>query len=177
MKKEMQSEQQRKVERKGQREGQREVRRKVQKEVQREVQRRNEGYLTVEAALLLPFVIGVIVYVIYFQLFWYNRCLMDQETAMTAVRSVQVDSVDMEKIQKEVRQWREEFLTDRHVGWEKEKPVLTAQLNKLSVSAKGSLKLPYALWNAEAAYEVSRINTSVFLRSCRKLILRMEEKT
>lgn len=145
--------------------------------MKREEQRRIEGYLTVEAALLLPIVIGVIVYVIYFQLFWYNRCLMDQETAMIAVKSVQTGSVDMETIQKEILQWRENFLTDRHVGWEKERPVLTARFNELSISAKGRLKLPYALWNAETTYEVSRINASVFLRGCRKWILRMEGET
>ena len=145
--------------------------------MKREEQRRIEGYLTVEAALLLPLVIGVIVYVIYFQLFWYNRCLMDQETAMTAVRSVQTDSVDMEVIRRETQQWREEFLTDRYVGWEKEKPVLTAQFNQLSVSEGGRLKLPNTLWSAETTYEASRINASVFLRSCRKIILRMEEES
>lgn len=144
--------------------------------MQKEKRRRTEGYLTVEAALLLPLVIGVIVYVIYFQLFWYNRCLMDQETAMTAVRAVQVDSADMETVQQEIMKWREGFLTDRYVGWEKEKSVLTTRLNELSVSEKGSLKLPNILWSAETTFDVSGVNASVFLRSCRKIMLRMEEE-
>lgn len=139
-------------------------------------QRKAEGYLTVEAALLLPFVIGVIVYVIYFQLFWYNRCLMDQETAMTVVKAVQADSIDRDMTREDIVQWRKEFLTDRYVGWESDKPVLTVQLNKLSVSMGGRLRMPNASWNAEETYAASRIDASVFLRQCRKILLRMEEE-
>lgn len=135
-----------------------------------------EGYLTVEASLLLPFVIGVIVYVIYFQFFWYNRCLMDQETAMTAVRAAQAGSVATETLQKEIWQWRDAFLTDRYVGWEADEPILTAELGKISVSGRGRLKLPNAAWNAEITYEVGRIDTAFYLRQLRRIMLQTEEK-
>ncbi len=95
---------------------------------------------------------------------------------MTAVRAVQTDSADMETIQKEIRQWREEFLTDRYVGWKADEPVLTSRFNSLSISETGRLKLPNALWNAETTYEARRIDASVFLRQCRKIILKTEEE-
>lgn len=142
--------------------------------VERGKQRKAEGYLTVEAALLLPFVIGVLVYIIYFQLFWYNRCLMDQEAAMTAVKAAQADSIDQGTLQDEVSRWRGEFLTDRYIGWESDRPVLTSQINKLSVRIQGRLILPNNSWNAEAVCEANRINISAFLRQCRKTIMWME---
>ncbi len=139
-------------------------------------QRKADGYLTVEAALLLPFVIGVLVYIIYFQLFWYNRCLMDQEATMTAVKAAQADSTDRDALQGEVSRWREEFLTDRYVGWEADRPALTSQADKLSVRIRGRLTLPNDSWNAESVCEADRINVSAFLRQCRKTIMWMEEE-
>lgn len=134
------------------------------------------GYFTVEAALLLPFVIGTIVYIIYFQFFWYNRCLMDQETAMLGVRAVQDTYSDGEKIKQNLIRWREGFLTDRYINWEADEPTLICGRGRLSVRQKGSLEAWNSVWNAETAYENKKIQTSVFLRICRKIGLRMEEK-
>lgn len=134
------------------------------------------GYFTVEAALLLPFVIGTIVYIIYFQFFWYNRCLMDQETAMLGVRAVQDTCGDGEKIKQNLIQWREGFLTDRYINWEADEPILICGRGRLSVRQKGSLEAWNSVWNTETAYDNKRIQPSVFLRSCRKIGLQMEEK-
>lgn len=134
------------------------------------------GYFTVEAALLLPFVIGTIVYIIYFQFFWYNRCLMDQETAMMGVRAVQDISGDGETIKRNLVQWREGFLTDRYMNWKADEPVLICGHGRLAIRQKGSLEAWNAVWNAETVYENKRIQPSAFLRSLRKIKLQMEEK-
>lgn len=134
------------------------------------------GYFTVEAALLLPFVIGTIVYIIYFQFFWYNRCLMDQETAMMGVRAVQDTSGSGEELKRNLIRWREGFLTDRYINWEAGEPVLICGRSRLSIRQKGSLKAWNSTWEAEAVYENKMIQPSAFLRSCRKISLRMEEK-
>ena len=43
------------------------------------------AYLTVEAALILPMVLGVIILVIYLLFFQYDRCLMEQNVGKLAL--------------------------------------------------------------------------------------------
>ena len=44
-----------------------------------------EGYLTLEAALILPMLIAAILFVIYMLVFQYNRCLLEQDLGAMAL--------------------------------------------------------------------------------------------
>ena len=48
-----------------------------------------DGYFTVEAALIFPFVMGVILLVIYMWFFQYDRCLMEQDYALITVMATE----------------------------------------------------------------------------------------
>ena len=41
--------------------------------------KRVSAYMTVEAALIIPIVMGSILFVVYMMLFQYNRCLLEQD--------------------------------------------------------------------------------------------------
>lgn len=52
------------------------------------MQRKNyKAYFTVEAAVLYPIVLGVIVLMTYLLFFQYDRCLLEQDMGRAAVRS------------------------------------------------------------------------------------------
>ena len=137
---------------------------------------RMSGYFTVEAAMVLPMVIGTIIFIIYMQLYWYDRCLMDQETAMLAIQAVNLKLENMEEIDEELTVWKEKNLTDKFVAWRQGEVVLTKQYDKIKLSRSGSLLTDHALWNANAQYENRLIKPASFLRLCRKLSMTEGEK-
>ena len=57
-----------------------------------------EGYFTVEAAMVLPIVIAVILMIIYMWFFQYNRCLMEQDTAILALRGSILQAEEKEEV-------------------------------------------------------------------------------
>ena len=126
------------------------------------------GYFTVEAAMVLPVVIGTIVFIIYLQLYLYNRCLMDQEAAMLAMQTVQMYSGDMTQMQGMLERWKEQNLTAKYVGWRKEQPVVTKKYDRLTYEQKGYILTDHTLWETDLQYENKLINATVFLRNCRK---------
>lgn len=79
------------------------------------MQRKNyKAYFTVEAAVLYPIVLGVIVLMTYLLFFQYDRCLLEQDMGRAAVRS---GSRWMQKKEELNRQLQEKdmFLTRRNI--------------------------------------------------------------
>lgn len=48
---------------------------------------RFNAYMTIEAGLVLPLVIGVFLFLFEILVYWYDSCLLEQDLAMVAVRS------------------------------------------------------------------------------------------
>ena len=57
-----------------------------------------EAYFTVEASLVMPVVIGSVIFVICFLLYWYNRCLMEQDLSVMAVHIPTMDTISSHKM-------------------------------------------------------------------------------
>ena len=79
------------------------------------MQRKNyKAYFTVEAAVLYPIVLGVIVLMTYLLFFQYDRCLLEQDMGRAAVRS---GSRWMQKKEELNRQLQEKdmFFTRRNI--------------------------------------------------------------
>lgn len=133
-------------------------------------------YFTVEASLVLPVVIGSIIFIISFLLFWYNRCLMEQELAMIAVKASQSEAQTPEELERELREWRGECLTDKYYAWDVETIISSRKNNWLEFRRKGNLIMGETTWKADASGKALRISVAPFLRTCRKLIAGMGGK-
>ena len=126
------------------------------------------GYFTVEASLVLPMVIGTILFVIYAQLYLYDRCLMDQETAMLSVQIVKDDRGNAEEKGQVLKKWQADNLTDKYVGWKMENLRITRKQDRISLEREGRLLTDHALWNANVLYENRVLRPASFLRLCRR---------
>ncbi len=56
--------------------------------------RKFKGYMTLEASLVMPVVICVIVLIIYFTYYLYGRCMLSQDTYILAFRATRTASRD-----------------------------------------------------------------------------------
>ena len=139
--------------------------------------RKVKGYFTVEAALLFPFVTGVILLVIYLLFFQYDRCLMEQSASVLAMRGCTLQTTDRKRLVGEVLvQSRNE---DKfYLAWEMEEAQISVKGHIFRVVRSGNLKFPFRglvfwngdnSWGSEVIYENYRIDPVNFIRTYRKL--------
>ena len=139
--------------------------------------RKVKAYFTVEASLVLPVVIGSIIFVICFLLYWYNRCLMEQDVSMYTIRAAQMPRLTAEDMPREMTAWRREYLTDKHYAWKNSDLHISLKQSEIKITRTGKLMLGDRIWNAEVACTARRMDPTGFLRLCRRLEQKdLEEK-
>ena len=138
--------------------------------------RKMDAYFTVEAALLFPFVMGVILLTIYLLFFEYDRCLMEQSAGVLAMRGCTLPSRDKKSLVTEVLlQSREEDKS--YFAWDMGDPEIQAKGNFFTVSRTGTLRFPFrglsfwrgeAGWESRASYQNLRIRPVFMIRQYKK---------
>lgn len=136
------------------------------------------AYLTVEAALVLPVVLGVIVLVIYLLFFQYDRCLMEHNTGILALRGCTIQVTNREELIGEIVEYSKQK-DKRYLAWTMDDIAACLKGNIVRVERSGALKCPFpglmfwsrdTEWGSEIVYENYRIEPDEFIRNCRKLI-------
>lgn len=137
-----------------------------------------DAYLTVEASLVLPIVIMVILLIIYLLFFQYDRCLMEQNTGILALRGCTDQFAEgKELVAKLVIQSQKS--DNRYLAWNMEDAQITLKGNSVSVKRSGTLIFPFQRlmfwngdgnWTSECTYENKRVWPVQFVRNCRKIM-------
>ncbi|MBO4749227.1 MAG: hypothetical protein J5546_02835 [Lachnospiraceae bacterium] len=128
-----------------------------------------EAYFTVEASLVLPIVIGAVVFTICFLLFCYNRCVMEQDVGVLTVMTAPYGAKSLGMIIPRVRTWKEEMITDKYYAWDAGDFLLSQSGDKRVIMRSGKLMIGDRLWTASAEREVPRVQPTFFVRICRSL--------
>lgn len=126
--------------------------------------------------MVFPFVLGVVLLVIYLLFFQYNRCLMEQSAGTLALRGCTLQRRDNKELVAAVlAQAAEE---DRpYLAWEPETPQITAKGNQFRVQREGQLTFPFHRlifvggenrWACRATYQNRRIHPVAFIRTYQK---------
>lgn len=126
------------------------------------------AYFTVEASLVIPIVIGSIVFIICFLLYWYNRCVMEQDLAMLAVEVTQSRAESVDELEQELRTWKADYMTEKDYAWEMSGVTLEMKGNQMELRRSGHLLLGNFVWKADASCKTMKIHPVTFLRLCRK---------
>ena len=139
--------------------------------------KKENGYLTVEAALVLPVVLAVQVLVVFLFVFQYNRCLLDQDMAKLAVLGCGAEKQEKSKLAEYVRRCAGDLYTEKYVAWDMTDAEITLQGNSIRVRGSGKQFFPEAgwgilsggfNWNAETVCEGERLDAVTFIRQYRK---------
>lgn len=120
------------------------------------------AYMAVEAACIVPIMLGVVIFVIYLMFFAYNRCLLEQDVALCSMT------------QGEMPGGRE---TDRYLAWQMNELCVSRSVGTIRANGSGYIEVPFifgnsrldSLWKIEA--EASRLDVlpADWLRLCRVL--------
>ncbi len=133
------------------------------------------GYFTVEAVILLPFVIWIIGLVMYLMIFQYNRCLMEQDLGMIFVRSAGF-SLPSEELIKETDRLKDGINYDKYVSCRVESVNVEKKITGFEISGELTIDCPIAgvgdigkQWHAERKFTGMKLSPVYFIRMCNKV--------
>lgn len=140
--------------------------------------RKVNAYFTVEAALVLPVVLGVIVLIIYLWFFQYDRCLMEQDAGILALRGAILEAADNQERVQLLEREAKQINKEKYVAWEEEKEDFIIKEGKLQVSKAGEIRFPFRglqfwngedIWGTETIYKNQILSPTTLIRYYRKL--------
>lgn len=136
------------------------------------------AYFTLEAGLVLPVVLGVIVLTIYLWFFQYDRCLMEQDAGMLAWRGAVLEAENPAERVRLLEKEAGKVYEGKYVAWEGERAAISMKAGKLQVKMAGKLQFPFQglqfwagsnVWETKALYENQVIHPVSVIRNYRKM--------
>lgn len=136
------------------------------------------GYFTVEAALVLPLVMGALIFTVFLFIYQYDRCLLEQDMNLLAVCGGTAAAESEGELETSIRKKTSELYADKYAAWEMKELQVTVKSGKVSVTGEGILRLPLPewnffgkenLWGARVCRETRRISPADYVRLYRKL--------
>lgn len=139
---------------------------------------RENAYFTVEAAIVLSIVICVIAFLMYILFFQYNRCLMEQDAGVLAVKGCSIQEDDKDALMLALMQYEDKIYREKYIAWDLSDMEMKLEGGTIEVAWQGELKYPFFgvsignignRWHTTASYENHRMNPVGFIRIYRKL--------
>ena len=143
-----------------------------------------EAFFTVEAAILYPMVLTVIVLMIYLLFFQYDRCLLDQDVGKAAVLNAGKWTLAKSELDEYMKKETMYFDEEKYIAWEGEAARWILEKNDIVVEKAGRLKYPFSglgtsekNWSAKASFRVDRSSPVFYLRRIATPENKTEENT
>lgn len=137
----------------------------------------SKAYFTVEAALVVPIVISIIVFTVWIAIYQYNRCLLEQDIGIMAIYGSYIDEEEGDlKVQLEAKV--RELYRGKYIGWNPRQFAITIKGNCVEICGSGEPKNLLAgwrllnlrdKWSAHTKREIRRLHPELYLRLHNKL--------
>lgn len=136
------------------------------------------AYFTLEACMIMPLVFMVILFIMYTGFFFYNKCLLKQDTYRLLLRAGQIKNASNEEIAEEIRQMDSNWYYDKYVMCKIGDKYIEVNHDNLVIKQSATLNVNIPLlekwfgadvWELGTTVEVKRICPTGIIRSRRKL--------
>ncbi len=111
------------------------------------MKRTENGYFTVEASLVMPVVLGVVLMTVYLWIFQYDRCRQDQDTGLLAMQAAGWRNLTAEERCDGVIFEGDPADPEVYLGWDMGELKARQQGYRLEVERTGRLAFPLPGWN------------------------------
>ncbi len=149
---------------------------KISRSIQKSKIKQN-AYFTIEAALIIPLALGILIFLIFIMFYQYDRCLLEQDIGMVAFWGATVKAQDNQILLEEMQN------REANVYWKKYILFFPQDLNvsigngKVSVQKKGDISILFndlatvpdlKKWEIASSYSNRRLSPKFILRIIRK---------
>ena len=139
--------------------------------------REKSAYMTVEASLIIPIVLGGIIFVMYVGCYLYNFVTMKQTAYIAALRGSQIKSADSAEIETFVEKQVDELLQGQILVKGNIKKEISVSLNNIKVKIQTDVKIPFVKllsfidekWKISEESVVNRTEPIEIIRGVRKI--------
>lgn len=137
-----------------------------------------KGYFTVEAALVIPLMLGVILLLMHMMLFQYNRCLLEQDIGILAFRGTVLTAEHNSDLAAKLQEQAERLYLDKYIGFIRKDIRIKVGQGSISVSTEGKQEafsnnmipgIAGAEWKTEVSYQNKQLSPTIFVRVCRRI--------
>lgn len=137
------------------------------------------AYFTVEAAIVLPMVMWIILLLVYMMFFQYNRCLMEMDMGALALKGCSLQAEDNAALMVVLEEKISEIDENKYIAWNSSEITVRLNRGKVEVTRAGWLLYPFAgvgiegignSWESEITYENKRLSPVSFVRLCRRIV-------
>lgn len=136
------------------------------------------AFFSVEAAMIVPLAISVILLAVSLFVFQYDRCLMEQDMAAQALKAASAEAQTNEELAEKIQMQTAGLYRNKYVAWDL--IMFEVNMKKGIVEALGEGVFRFPLpgwnfqgredsWNARAGYKAHRISPTAFIRNYRKI--------
>lgn len=139
--------------------------------------KRKNAYMTLEASLVIPLILGGIIFLLYLGFYLYNACVIKQVSYIAALRGSQLLNAGSQEVETYVQQQLENLLINQILAEEDIEKGVSVFAGKVKVRINSDMKMPLTewisseidFWNIESEAEASRINPVDIIRNVRKI--------
>lgn len=136
-----------------------------------------QAYMTVEASLVLPTIIGGIIFILYLGIFLYNYCTINQTAYIAALRGSQIKNVSTDEIDNYVKKQIDELLFQNILAREEVKKEVSTSIGKVTVKMSTDVNIPFSdllsakihIWEIKTEGYANRVNPIEIIRGVRKI--------
>lgn len=139
--------------------------------------KQQKAYMTAEAALVFPLIIGGIIFTIYLGFYLYNVCTINQISYVAALRGSQLKKVSVNEIEDYVREELKNMLINQLLASEKVEQEVKVTMGKVKVKFDWNIEMPFAkwisletkIWPVEKEVTANRLNPVDIIRGVRRM--------
>ncbi|MDR0964003.1 MAG: hypothetical protein LBM60_05255 [Clostridium sp.] len=128
-----------------------------------------KAYFTVEAALVMPIVLGVHVFILYALSFLYNRTLFEQDIFALTLRGGISQEDHIQNRIDEIELETEKIYWDKYLWLEWDDPTMDIQGDHITISANAVQIGAGKVWLIQSKQRSDHINPVLFIRGVLKL--------
>ncbi len=137
----------------------------MKKQEKNKRKRNNRGSFTIEAAVIISFLVIVVNIILVLAFFLYNRFSLERAAAMGALRGSQAVWEDNSYRSRKADEGVDEILSYNLLGTDRVEKEIAVKGNRISVA----LDMHIRRWYFHTEVEKKCINPVLFIRNCRKL--------
>ena len=136
-----------------------------------------KAYMTIEATLIIPVIVGGIIFVLYLGIFLYNSCTIKQTAYIAALRGSQIKNMSQKEIETYVEKQIDELLFQNILAREEVKKEVRTSIGKVTVKMSTDVNIPFTdllsakihIWEIETEGYANRVNPIEIIRGVRKI--------